>query len=86
MPIPAATPKHALRRVPARRAAVASALLAALALGACGAPKFPAGNDHDGNITQRSVENPNDMATTDEMMDSTPNSKIYPPAGSSDDR
>ena len=80
MPIRAAT----RRRSPLP--AAASALLAVLALGACGAPKFPAGNDHDGNITQRSVERPTDMATTQEMMDSTPNSKIYPPAGSADDR
>lgn len=75
--------RAATRRIPPLTAAV-PALLAALALGACGAPKFPAGNDHDGNITQRSVEDPTDMATTQEMMDSTPNSKIYPPSGSTD--
>lgn len=67
------------RRVTMLKAAAVPALLSMLALGACGAPKFPAGNDHDGNITQRSVEKPTDMATTAEMTNSTPNSEIYPP-------
>ena len=44
--------------------------LAALALTACvGDPKFPQGNEHDGNTSQRAVENPSAMVTQDEMME-----------------
>lgn len=51
-------------------ASVVSIGFAALALTACvGDPKFPAGNDHDGNTSQRAVENPVAMVTQDEMME-----------------
>lgn len=44
--------------------------VAALALGACvGDPRFPAGNDHDGNTSLRAVKDPTAMVTTDEMME-----------------
>lgn len=44
--------------------------IAALALAGCvGDPKFPAGNDQDGNTSQRAVERPTAMVTTDEMME-----------------
>lgn len=52
--------------------------IAAAALTACGAPKFPGGSDKDGNISQRSVEKPTAMVTSAEMFNSTPNSQIYP--------
>lgn len=43
---------------------------AALALTACvGDPKFPQGNGHDNNISQRQVETPTAMVTTDEQME-----------------
>jgi putative membrane protein len=43
---------------------------AALALTACvGDPKFPKGNEQDGNTSQRAVENPSAMVTQDEMME-----------------
>lgn len=62
------------------RAVAPAAMLTALVLAGCSAPKFPAGNDHDGNMSQRAIEKPTAMVTTKEMMDSTPNSKIYPPS------
>jgi putative membrane protein len=41
-----------------------------LALAGCvGDPKFPAGNDHDGNTSQRATNRPTAMLTTDEMME-----------------
>lgn len=51
-------------------ASVVSIGFAALALTACvGDPKFPAGTDHDGNTSQRAVERPTAMLTSDEMME-----------------
>jgi len=42
----------------------------ALALTACvGDPKYPKGNDQDGNISQRAVEDSSAMVTQDEMME-----------------
>lgn len=53
-----------------RAASAVSIGFAALALTACvGDPKFPAGNEHDGNTSQRAVEKPTAMVTTDEMME-----------------
>ena len=43
---------------------------ATLALTACvGDPKFSSGNEHDNNISQRAVETPTAMVTTDEQME-----------------
>src|SRR5262249_24383352 len=43
---------------------------AALALSACvGDPKFPKGNDQDGNVSQRATAKPTAMVTQDEMME-----------------